>query len=159
MAYDDISRRLILDFKHADGIEAAPALGRWLLRAGRDLVADADVIVPVALHWTRLFARRYNQAAILAHALGRITDLPVAVNVLIRHRRTPSQGGLSAPERLRNIRGAFALRPSEAAKIEQKRILLVDDVLTTGATVSACTKALLKGGARKVDVLVLARVN
>ncbi len=158
MAYDTHSRRLILTFKHGDRTDAAPALGRWLLRAGSDLIADADLVAPVPLHWTRLFIRRFNQAALLARALRRRAGPPVVLNLLIRHRRTPSQGRLGPALRRRNVRGAFALRSSMAREIKGKRVLLIDDVLTTGATVSACARTLLAGGAEAVDVLTLARV-
>ncbi len=158
MAYDAHSRRLVLAFKHGDRTDAAPAFGRWLMRAGSDLIADADLVAPVPLHWTRLFTRRFNQAALLAQALRRHGGPPVALDLLIRRRRTPSQGGLGPAPRRRNVRGAFALRSSLAREIKGKRVLLIDDVLTTGATVSACARTLLKSGAGAVDVLTLARV-
>lgn len=154
--YDDASRGLILAFKHGDRIDAAPAYARWLLRAGGELVAAADCIAPVPLHWTRLFRRRYNQSALLANALARLAGRPAVPDLLRRRRRTPSQGGLGRAERIRNVRGAFAARAR--AEVADKRILLVDDVLTTGATVEACASVLLKAGASAVDVLTLARV-
>lgn len=154
--YDDASRGLILAFKHGDRIDAAPAYASWLLRAGSELAAVADCIAPVPLHWTRLFRRRYNQSALLANALARLAGRPAAPDLLRRRRRTPSQGGLGRAERIRNVRGAFAVRARP--EIADKRILLVDDVLTTGATVEACARALLKAGASAVDVLTLARV-
>jgi len=157
-AYDDVSRGLILSFKHADRIHGAPAFGRWLARAGAALTPDADLIVPVPLHRWRLFARRYNQSALLAHALGRAVDRPVAVDLLVRRRRTPPQGRLSRSARIRNMRGAFAVRPRWRARLRGARILLVDDVLTTGATAEACARALVRAGANAVDVLTLARV-
>ncbi len=158
MVYDDASRRLVLAFKHGDRTDTAPAFGRWLVRAGGDLIADADLVAPVPLHWTRLFARRYNQAALLGHAVGRLAGIPVVPDVLVRHRRTPSQGRLSPSARHRNLRGAFAAPRSRVAAIKGRRVLLVDDVLTTGATAAACTRTLLRAGARAVDVLTLARV-
>ena len=154
--YDDASRGLVLAFKHGDRIDAAPAYARWLARAGDVLIADADVIAPVPLHWTRLFHRRYNQSALLANALARLVGRPAAPDLLRRRRRTPSQGGLGRVERMRNVRGAFALRTGWT--VAGKRILLIDDVLTTGATVEACATALRKAGAVSVDVLTLARV-
>lgn len=156
--YDEASRRLVLAFKHADRTDAAPSYGRWLARAGAELVADAEVAVPVPLHWTRLFQRRYNQSALLAHALGRATGPPVAAAALARTRRTPSQGRLGPAERRRNVRGAFAVREVRRPEIAGRRVLLVDDVLTTGATAQACASALLAAGAVAVDVLTLARV-
>lgn len=157
-AYDETSQRLLLAFKHGDRTDSAPAFGAWLARAGAELIADAQVIVPVPLHWTRLFWRRYNQAALLAHALSRVADVPVVPDLLVRTRRTPSQGKLSAAARRRNVAGAFAVRRSAHARIAGRRVLLIDDVLTTGATAAGCAKALLAAGARAVDVLTLARV-
>ena len=156
--YDDSSRGLILAFKHGDRIDAAPAYARWLARAGAELIDGADLIAPVPLHWTRLFHRRYNQSALLANALARLTGRAAAPDLLRRRRRTLSQGGLGRAERIRNVRGAFAVRAASRAAIEGKRILLIDDVLTTGATVDGCATALRKAGASAVDVLTLARV-
>lgn len=156
--YGPASRRLILDFKHGDRTEAAPAFAGWMVRAAADLIATAEVIVPVPLHWTRLFARRFNQAALLAYAIGRQSGLPVAPDVLVRRRRTPSQGHLGRSARRRNVAGAFIVPPGRAARVVDRRVLLVDDVMTTGATLAACTRALLRAGAQSVDVATLARV-
>ena len=158
MRYNEASKRLILGFKHGDRSEGAPAFGAWLARAGAELIAEAEVIVPVPLHRWRLLARRYNQAALLAHALGRESGLPVISDLLVRRRFTPSQGRLSRAARRRNVAGAFAVKPARAARLAGRRVLLVDDVLTTGATVAACTRVLRRGGAAAVEVLVLARV-
>ena len=158
LAYDEASRGLILGFKHADRTHAAPAFARWLARAGGELLITADVIVPVPLHWSRLLARRYNQAALLGIGLAKLTGKTSVPDLLIRRRRTPSQGHLSRSERLRNVAGAFAVRPSRLAQLRGRRILLVDDVLTTGATVSACAGVLRRAGAASIDVLTLARV-
>lgn len=158
MIYDDASRGLILSFKHGDRTEAAPAFGQWLVRAGGELIGDADLLVSVPLHWTRLFHRRFNQAALLARAVGKRTGLPVAHDLLVRQRRTPSQGRLTPSARRRNVRGAFAAQPG-GTMLEGQRVLLVDDVLTTGATASACARVLLNAGAGAVDVLTLARVT
>jgi ComF family protein len=155
MRYDEGSRRLILAFKHGDRLHLAPAFGSWMGRAGAELLADADLIVPVPLHWTRLFARRYNQAATLAHAIHAAGGPPVGVDWLIRRRRTPSQGKRNAAARARNVQGAFAVKSGRA--VAGKRIVLVDDVFTTGATVGECAKVLRRAGARRVDVLTLAR--
>ncbi|HEX9790784.1 MAG TPA: ComF family protein [Kiloniellales bacterium] len=158
LRYDDGSRGLILGFKHADRTEGAPAYGAWLARAGAELLADTELIVPVPLHWRRLFTRRYNQAALLAQALGRQARLPVAPDVLRRRRHTPSQGHLSAEARARNVAGAFAVAPAKRHLVADRRVLLVDDVLTTGATAAACAATLRRAGVAAVDVLVLARV-
>lgn len=115
-------------------------------------------MVPVPLHRTRLFARRYNQATVLALEISRRADLPVDVLGLIRARRTPSQGTRTRAARERNVRGAFKVTPALAANIKDRRILLVDDVLTSGATVNACARVLTRAGASAVDVLTIARV-
>jgi ComF family protein len=155
--YDDGSKDLILRFKHADRTDSSPAFARWMARAGDALLADADLIAPVPLHWLRLFMRRYNQAALLASALAPLAGKPAVNDLLQRRRRTPLQGG-GVLARQRNVAGAFAVDPRRRARLQDKRVLLVDDVLTTGATVSACASVLLRAGARAVDVLTLARV-
>ncbi len=158
MVYGDISRKVILAFKHGDRTETAPGLGRWLVRAGAELIADADIVAPVALHWTRLFARRYNQAALLAHVVGGETGLEVVPDLLIRRRRTPPHVRMSPAQRRRNLQGAFRVNPARRAELRGRRVLLIDDVMTTGATASASARVLLRGGAGAVDVLTLARV-
>ncbi|MBF0248201.1 MAG: ComF family protein [Alphaproteobacteria bacterium] len=158
LLYDDASKDLVLGFKHADRTELAKLFSKWMTQAGRALVAEADLVVPVPLHWTRLFSRRYNQAALLARALGRSCGVAVLPDALVRARRTPSQGHLGVKARARNVQGAFRVHPRRGARIRGKRVLLVDDVYTTGATARACAKVLLRGGAASVDVLVLARV-
>lgn len=155
--YDDGSRALVLRFKHADRIEAAPAYARWMVRAGADLLAEADVVVPVPLHRWRLFARRYNQAALLGARIARLSGLSYAPDALVRVRRTVSQGSFGHSGRSRNVRGAFAVRRPKV--VDGKAIVLIDDVLTTGATVGECAHTLLAAGARSVDVLTLARVE
>lgn len=158
VAYDETSRGLILGFKHADRTHAAPAFAGWLARAGSELLITADVIAPVPLHWSRLLARRYNQAALLGNGLAKLTGKTSVPDLLIRRRRTPSQTRLSRSERLRNVAGAFAVRPTRLPHVRGRRIVLVDDVLTTGATVGACAAVLRRAGAASVDVLTLARV-
>jgi ComF family protein len=157
-AYNDGSRDLLLGFKHADRTEGAPAFAAWMARAGAELVGEADAIVPVPLHRWGLFRRRYNQAALLARPLGRVTGLPVRPDLLVRRRRTASQGAFSPAGRRRNVAGAFAVRRGAEEHISGKRLLLVDDVLTTGATVEACARGLRRAGAAGVDILTLARV-
>jgi ComF family protein len=156
--YGEISRALILRFKHGDRTNAAPAFGNWLARAGRDLLTTADLVVPVPLHRFRLFARRFNQSALLAQAIARESGVAVAVDLLARMRNTPSQAKLSPARRSRNVNGAFNVRRQWRDRVAGLNILLVDDVLTTGATVEECTKTLLAEGARSVDVVTLARV-
>ena len=155
--YDAASRGLILRFKHGDRTGSAPHFARWLARAGAELLEDADVLVPVPLHRWRLLARRYNQAALLALALARLSGIACAPDALTRVRATPSQGTLGRGRRRANVRGAFALARPQA--VAGRRVLLIDDVLTSGATVGECARVLLAGGASAVDVLTLARVE
>ncbi len=157
LRYDDASRRLVLGFKHADRTEASGTFALWMERVAADLIADCDLIAPVPLHWRRLFLRRYNQAALLSEALAKRSGLPGLPDLLVRRRATPSQGRLSADRRRRNVAGAFAVRPGRRDALRGRRLLLVDGVMTTGATVSACARAALSGGAAAVDVVVLAR--
>ena len=156
--YDDGSRAMILGFKHGDRLEGAPAFAQWMAQASQDLLEGAPLIVPAPLHRKRLFSRRYNQSAILALALGRLTGAEVCTDALRRVRNTPPQGGLNRAARERNLRGAIEIRPRRKALVQGRNILLVDDVLTTGATAEACARALRRAGARRVDVSCLARV-
>ena len=159
MRYDESSRGPILALKHGDRLDLSPVFARWLDRGGRELLAEADLIVPVPLHPSRLWSRRYNQSAELARALGRLAAKPCDVLALTRSRATPSQGAMrSAKARRRNMLGAFKVEPRHKSAIAARNILLVDDVLTTGATVDACARALKRAGAAKVLVLALARV-
>ncbi|CAO3417556.1 ComF family protein [Azospirillum endophyticum] len=160
LVYDDGSRPLVLGFKHGDRIHAAKSYGVWLARAGKDLLEDADRLLPVPLHRARLFHRRYNQAALLAQALSRHSGIPTTPDLLQRRRATPTQGGLDRQGRHRNVKGAFRLRPGQAAaeQVAGQRLVLVDDVMTTGATLAECARVLLRAGAARVDVLTLARV-
>ncbi len=159
LAYDAQSKRLVLPFKHGDRTDIARACGGWMARAGAELLAEADLIAPVPLHWRRLLVRRYNQAQLLARAVARgQAGARLAPDLLRRRRWTGSQAGLRARERRRNVREAFDIHPRWAAEIAGKTVLLVDDVLTTGATAEACARVLQRGGAGHVDVLTLARV-
>jgi ComF family protein len=159
IVYDEQSRRLVLPFKHGDRTDMARACGGWMARAGAELLADADLVAPVPLHWRRLLTRRYNQALLLARTIARqAPELRLAPDLLRRHRWTGSQSGLRAIDRRRNVRQAFEVHSRWADELRGKSVLLVDDVLTTGATVEACARALDRGGARSVDVLTLARV-
>jgi len=155
LRYDEGSRRLVLAFKHGDRLHGAPAFGEWMRRAGASLIADADLLMPVPLHWTRLLHRRHNQSALLAYAIKRAGGPPVAPDWLTRKRRTPSQGEFGPEGRRKNVRGAFALKPGKS--VSDLKVVLVDDVLTTGATVSELARLLKRAGAARVDVLALAR--
>ena len=155
--YHSVGRSLVLGFKMADRTYLAPSFADWMTRAGTALLADAELLAPVPLHRWRLFGRRFNQSALLAAALGRRSGLPVCQDLLLRRRATAPQARLSAAARRLNVRGAFRVRPARRAALQGKCVLLVDDVLTTGATVSACAAALLEAGAAAVDVLTLAR--
>ncbi len=133
-------------------------MGRWLALAGRELLAEADALVPVPLHWRRNWARRFNQSGILAAAVSSQTGVPIAASALKRVKATIQQVGLSRTERAANIQGAFSVPPENKAAIVRKRLVLVDDVLTSGATAEGCARALLRAGAANVDLLVFARV-
>ena len=156
--YDGVMRHLIHDLKFRDRPDALKLFGRWLAGAGRELIEAADVLVPVPLHRMKLVRRRFNQAAMLAHEVSKLTGRPTAPLALIRTRATTSQLGLSRDQRQSNVKGAFAVPARHAAEIAGRRVLLVDDVITTGATVSAAAKALKAKGAARVDVLALALV-
>lgn len=155
--YEGVGRDMVLAFKMADRTWLSKSLADWLVRAGSALLGDADVIVPVPLHRWRLFHRRYNQSAMLATAVARQSGVSLSVDLLQRVRHTPPQSRLGASERRQNVRGAFRLRPGREDVVAGRRVLLLDDVLTTGATASACVQALRGVGAVDVDVLTLAR--
>ena len=158
MRYDDGARPLILRFKNADRLHAAPALARWLARAAGPLLDEAELIVPVPLHWRRLLRRRYNQSAELARALAKISGRPASVDAVRRLRHTPPQGRRNPAERRANVRAAFAVPERRRALVRGRRVLVVDDVLTTGATLDAVARALTRAGAAAVDAVTLARV-
>jgi ComF family protein len=157
--YDGLMRKLIHDFKFNDTLDARRLFGRWLCQAAPELISAADCILPVPLARLRLLSRRYNQAQILAAELSRQTGKPCLPLALLRTRSTARQIGLTRRERERNVSGAFAVAPGAIGQIAGKSVLLIDDVMTTGATVSAATKALKKAGAARVDVLALALVT
>jgi ComF family protein len=156
--YDDVSRILIHSFKYGDRLDLAPALGRWMASAGKALTAEADAIVPVPLHWRRLWTRRFNQSAALAKIIAAECGLPLLHECLKRVKSTPQQVGLSRPERARNVQGAFRVPEAARNQVAGRRLVLIDDVLTSGATAEACARSLLRAGAASVDVLVFARV-
>ncbi|WP_309085579.1 ComF family protein [Chelativorans sp.] len=157
VAYGGVAGRMVQALKFSDRTDLAPWMARWMLRAASELITDAGVVVPVPLHRRRFFMRRFNQAAELARAFARLAGLDYRPEALVRRRVTRQQVGLGAREREENVRGAFLVPPQRARLIEGKRVILVDDVFTTGATVGAAARALKRAGAREVDVLTFAR--
>lgn len=158
MVYDDASRPLILSFKHGGKTENLSRFAAQLSRVGREFLVDADYIVPVPLHSTRRIHRRYNQSVLLARSLSKMTNVSFDPDILYRQKATPSQGGKTAAGRRRNVLGAFNIREASKDRLCGKHIIVIDDVMTTGATVEACASILLRSGAKRVDVLCLARV-
>ena len=154
--YNGLMRDLIHDLKYRDTHHARRLFGRWLIEAGGELIGRCDLIVAVPLARGRMLRRRFNQSQILANEIARLTGKPLAPLALERRRATRSQIGLSRLERQRNVAGAFAVRPGQASAIAGKSVLLIDDVITTGATANAAARALQKAGAARVDVLALA---
>lgn len=157
--YEGGSRRLVTGYKYYDRTLATPMFARWLARAGAEQLAAADCVVPVPLHRWRLLKRRYNQSALLAAGLAKLAGKPCHAGALRRTRHTVQQAGLTREERQRNVEDAFAVPAERQAAIAGKAVLLVDDVLTTGATLHACAHALLAGGAKAVYILTLARTT
>jgi len=154
--YSETMRELIQSFKYRDRQEGLPLFARWLKRAGAELLADVDLIVPVPLYASRLWWRRFNQSAMLALSV-KPSGIAVDCFVLKRVRRTASQVGLSAEQRRRNVARAFKVEKAHAARVKGKKIVVVDDVITTGATAESCARALKRAKAARVDVLALAR--
>jgi ComF family protein len=157
--YDEASRDLILKLKRADRTDLAALFALWLARAASDLVRDADVVIPVPLHPLRLIERRFNQAAEIARPLARRAGLVYLPGALVRRRNTPSQGGRSGSGRRRNVAAAFAAPKRTWPRLVGRRVLLVDDVITTGATAEACARVLKAAGAAQVHVAAVARVH
>lgn len=155
---DGPCRQLVHRLKYGDRLELAASMGAWMARAGEEVLGEADVLVPVPLHRRRLAARRFNQSALLAQAVSRGCGVPVALDALARSKATASQVGLSRTQRQLNLQGAFAVPAERVGCVAGRAVVLVDDVLTSGATANAASRALLRGGARRVDVLVFARV-
>jgi len=158
MRFSDVARDLVHLLKYGDRLDLVKPFSTWMSRAGGELLSEADALVPVPLHWTRLFQRRFNQSAELARAIARRKGIAVIDDVLERVRATPPQVGLARDERAKNVHGAFSVGKSVRAKVKGKRIVLIDDVLTTGATANACARVLRRAGALRIDVLTLARV-
>lgn len=156
--YGDVSRRLVHALKYEDHLELVRWMSGWMARAGAEIVAEAELLVPIPLHRRRLWWRRFNQSAALALGVGRVLGRAVDLTALRRVKATRQQVGLALSERATNVRGAFAVQPTARPRIAGRRVVLVDDVYTTGATIAAATRTLLRAGAASVDVLVFARV-
>ncbi len=155
-SYDDFSKKLVLDLKFNDKTDLAPLLAKMMYVAGQDIfAAGVDVIVPVPLHYTRFLKRKYNQSALLAKELSKLTKIPVSYNSLIKKRITKPQVECSGIERIKNLKNAFELTPSQ--KLSGKRVLLIDDVLTTGSTLAECGRTIKKSKPRSIDTLTIAR--
>lgn len=152
-------RTLVHQLKYADRHDARTLFGRWLAEAACELRHGADVIVPVPLSRLRLLLRHFNQAAVLASELSRLTGVPMDPMLLRRTRWTRSQVGMTRDQRRRNIAGAFSVSQRRRARLQGRNVLLVDDVVTTGATVDACARVLKRAGAARVEVLALALVT
>ena len=157
LRYDALARRLILPLKYADRPDLARALATHMARAGAALLHEADLLVPVPLHRRRLYARRYNQAALLARACGKLAGRPVLVDALQRVRATRPLHEKGPDARRAELSGAIEANPRRVARLRGARVVLVDDVLTSGATAAACAEAMLAAGAAAVDLLVAAR--
>jgi ComF family protein len=156
--FGEVARELVHLLKYGDRLDLARPLGRWMARAGAEVLSQADALVPVPLHWTRLWWRRFNQSAALATAISEISGVPLQPRLLVRRHATPPQVGKTRRERARNVQGAFAVPEADRAEVRGRRIVLVDDVITSGATVDACARALRRAGAAGVDALAFARV-
>jgi ComF family protein len=156
-SYQNESKDLVLKFKHTDNISSTPIFAKWMTHLGEEF--DSPLCIPVPLHWTRLFMRTYNQAALLAREIAKRKGWAYVPSCLIRKRQTSSQGYLSKAERMKNVGRAFVVPDRKKGQIKNQTILLIDDVFTTGATLNECSKVLLKAGAREVHALTLGRVS
>lgn len=157
--YEGPARELVRALKFSGRRELAAPMGRWMARAGAELLGADAVLVPVPLHWTRLIGRRFNQSADLAKAVARASGCRFEPSLLRRGRRTRQQIGLTAEDRRKNVRTAFKILDDDLADLQGRRVVLVDDVITTGSTVSACCRTLLRAGAASVDVLTFAHAD
>lgn len=158
LLYKDNARQIVLSLKHGDRLDLARPAAGWLLKAAQPILLPGMLVAPVPLHWLRLLKRRYNQSALLSSALARDAGLDHCPDLLIRRRATPTQEGRDRTARFANLTDALALHPRRASRAEGRHVLLVDDVMTSGATLAAAAEACVAGGAIGVSVLVLARV-
>ncbi|MEN3791670.1 ComF family protein [Fulvimarina sp. MAC3] len=156
--YDDIARRLVSSLKYRDRLDLVPLMAAWMMRAGREIVAESEIVIPVPLHRRRLWQRQFNQSAEIARSIAKASGLQFAPAALDRIKPTKKQVGLGRNQRRDNVRGAFKVRPERRDQVLGKTVLLIDDVFTTGSTVSSATKALKRAGAEAVNVLTFARV-
>lgn len=157
LVYDEHSRKLITRFKYGDRGDVVPGYALWLQRAGAEMLTQTDYIIPVPLHFRRLIQRKFNQSILLAEALSELSSVPLLRDGLVRQKHTPPQASLSQAARRKNVQGAFSINEEYREMVACKRIVLVDDVMTTGATIHACTKALKKAKVAEVNVLTLAQ--
>ena len=159
ISYQNAGRRFILALKHGDRTDLAKPAAKWMLQRGHECLKPDTVLVPIPVHWSRLLRRRYNQAAELARAIGQVTGNHVINDALVRTRRTSPQDGLTVEERYENLVDAFAVNPKRRQDLKDQHICLVDDVMTSGATLATAAKTALASGAGQLSVLVLARVE
>lgn len=157
-AYEGAARRMVLALKAQDRLDLAAPMAAWMARAGAPALAGGPLLAPVPLHWSRLLRRTCNQSALLARRIARNSGARLVPDLLTRCRATPRQAGLDRAARAENVRAAFAVASRHRGRVEGQRVVLVDDVMTTGATLDACTRALREAGAARVEVLVFARV-
>lgn len=158
LGYSGVGRRLVLALKHGDRTDLIPTLAGWMARKAASVAPKGCLIVPVPLHWSRLLRRRYNQAGLLAQGVGKALHREVCVDALLRQRRTAALDGHSRDQRFASIAGSITANPKRVALLGGRQVLLVDDVMTSGATLAAATEALQAAGAAEVSILTLARV-
>src|SRR6516165_1461341 len=156
--YDEVARKLVHSLKYQDRTDLAPIMGRWMARAGRELLDGADMLIPVPLHWRRAWHRRYNQSGALARVIQEHSGVKLRGDLLGRVRATEQQVGLSRAQRASNVQGAFEVSQERRGEVAGRRVVVIDDVPTSGATLDACARTLLRAKAAQVDVLVFARV-
>ncbi|MDR2158086.1 MAG: ComF family protein [Holosporaceae bacterium] len=159
MEYDDFSKGMILRFKHGDTTYISRQLATWIYRAAENVIKNADIIIPVPIHFFKRLKRKYNQSELLALELKKLSGISYEPRILRKNKHTPQQEGLSRIMRLKNVNGSFGVNSQYSDLLRGRTVVLVDDVLTTGATVNECSKILKKHGAIKVTVLTVARVN